>query len=139
MLRLCNQPLFSLNSFCFIFTNDVLIQKPPQSFQPPLPVPASGSTASASSTATKPKPLQPDLITRYNLKGKLAEDAARQEGESTEGEEKGKKQQGQAWSQNKAERQALLQQRREEMILAARRKMEARVAKEVGEGKLDTP
>jgi len=42
----------------------------------------------------------------------------------------GKQKQGQAWSQNKAERQALLQKRREEMILAARRKMEAKVAAE---------
>ncbi|KAL9608602.1 MAG: hypothetical protein Q9167_006576, partial [Letrouitia subvulpina] len=30
----------------------------------------------------------------------------------------------QAWSQNKIERQALLQKRREEMVLNARRKME---------------
>jgi len=44
----------------------------------------------------------------------------------------GKQKQGQAWSQNKAERQALLQRRREEMILAARRKMEAKVAAETG-------
>lgn len=42
----------------------------------------------------------------------------------------GKQKQGQAWSQNKVERQALLQKRREEMILAARRKMEAKVAAE---------
>jgi coupling of ubiquitin conjugation to ER degradation protein 1 len=33
------------------------------------------------------------------------------------------------------ERQALLQRRREEMILAARRKMEAKVAAERGQGK----
>jgi coupling of ubiquitin conjugation to ER degradation protein 1 len=33
------------------------------------------------------------------------------------------------------ERQALLQRRREEMILAARRKMEAKVAAEGGQGK----
>lgn len=37
----------------------------------------------------------------------------------------------QAWSSNKNERQALLQKRREEMILAARRKMEAKVAEEL--------
>ena len=45
-----------------------------------------------------------------------------------------KQKQGQAWSTNKAERQALLQRRREEMILAARRKMEAKVAAEGGQG-----
>lgn len=88
----------------------------------------------SASIATKPKPLQPDLITRYNLKDKLAGDEGNQQAE----EEKTKKQ-GQAWSQNKAERQALLQRRREEMILAARRKMEAKVAQEVDEGKLSTP
>ena len=77
------------------------------------------------------------MITRYNLKAKLAEEASRQDGgDVVEEEEKpgnGKKQ-GQAWSQNKAERQALLQKRREEMILAARRKMEARVAAETAAG-----
>ena len=38
--------------------------------------------------------------------------------------------QAQAWSANKGERQALLQKRREEMILSARRKMEAKLAAE---------
>ncbi len=77
--------------------------------------------------------MQPDLITRYNLKSKLTEGASPAASiESTE-EAPGKKQ-GQAWSANKAERQALLQRRREEMILAARRKMEARVAAEALKG-----
>jgi coupling of ubiquitin conjugation to ER degradation protein 1 len=35
-----------------------------------------------------------------------------------------------AWSSNRDERQALLQRRRDEMILAARRKMEAKIAAE---------
>ena len=35
-----------------------------------------------------------------------------------------------AWSQNKAERQALLQKRREDMILKARRRVEAEKEKE---------
>lgn len=84
-------------------------------------------------SATQNKPLTPDLITRYNLQAKIAE-AANQAAasqssvpEPTEGE---KQKQGQAWSQNKGERQALLQRRREEMILAARKKMEAKVAAE---------
>lgn len=83
------------------------------------------------------KPLQPDLITRYNLKAKIADEATRREGsEGTEDDAApGKQKQGQAWSSNKAERQALLQRRREEMILAARRKMEAKVAAESGQGK----
>jgi coupling of ubiquitin conjugation to ER degradation protein 1 len=103
-----------------------------------LPVSASAA-ASTASTPAQVKPLQPDLITRYNLKAKLAEEASRREGSAgTEEEEtasNGGKKQGQAWSQNKAERQALLQRRREEMILAARRKMEAKVAAESGAAK----
>jgi len=43
--------------------------------------------------------------------------------------------QNSSWSANKGERQALLQRRREEMILAARRKMEAKVAAEASLGK----
>jgi len=113
------------------------LEVPPQSFQPPLPVPAS-STAAASSASSQAKPLTPDLITRYNLKAKLEEEEASRN-ESSEGAEaertpdagpKQKQKQGNAWSQNKAERQALLQKRRDEMILAARRKMEAKVAAE---------
>lgn len=112
------------------------LEVPPQSFQPPLPVPAS-STAPASS-AIPAKPLPPDLITRYNLKAKLAEEASRREDSegaelARESQSSGKQNQGQAWSQNKAERQALLQKRREEMILAARRKMEAKVAAETAQ------
>ncbi|KUJ10278.1 uncharacterized protein LY89DRAFT_596484 [Mollisia scopiformis] len=80
------------------------------------------------------EPSQPDLITRYNLKAKLAEEASRRESsDSAVEEEQAKQKQGQAWSQNKGERQALLQRRREEMILAARRKMEAKVAAESGQ------
>lgn len=82
------------------------------------------------------KPLQPDLITRYNLKAKLAEEAAGQEMSETESESAKKPKQ--AWSSNKGERQALLQKRREEMILAARRKMEAKVAAEAGQGQGQT-
>ena len=35
---------------------------------------------------------------------------------------------GKAWSSNREERQSLLQRRRDQMILEARRKMEARIA-----------
>ncbi|KAJ8061715.1 hypothetical protein OCU04_009515 [Sclerotinia nivalis] len=105
------------------------LEVPPQSFQPPLP-----PTPVAPSTSAQPsKPSQPDLITRYNLKAKLAEEQAEKR-EAEERESKQKQGGGQAWSSNKNERQALLQKRREEMILAARRKMEAKVAKEVEQG-----
>lgn len=82
--------------------------------------PITQSTPTASTSATRPvnKNSQPDLITRYNLKDKLdattlVEDASPK---------------GKAWSSSSAERQASLQKRREDMILAARRKMEAKLA-----------
>ncbi|PBP26038.1 hypothetical protein BUE80_DR003053 [Diplocarpon rosae] len=103
------------------------LEVPPQSFQPPLPVSASSAITKSAQT----KPLQPDLITRYNLQAKLAEEASKTEGLPAEEEAStGKQKPGQAWSANKGERQALLQRRREEMILAARKKMEANIAAE---------
>jgi coupling of ubiquitin conjugation to ER degradation protein 1 len=106
--------------------------KPPQTFQPPLP--ASTSSSSTSTAENKPsvtKPSQPDLITRYNLASKVASAELAGEGTSgTAGTPAGKS----AWSPNKNERQALLQKRREEMILAARRKMQAKLASEAGRG-----
>jgi len=100
--------------------------QPPQSFQPqPPPTPLSSSTTTATSTASKST--LPDLITRYNLQSKLS---AQPEVQQQDAPEAGKKKQPQAWSQNKGERQALLQKRREEMILSARRKMEEKLARE---------
>ncbi|KAA8564571.1 hypothetical protein MFRU_013g01460 [Monilinia fructicola] len=112
------------------------LEVPPQSFQPPLPITPTASSTSVQSS----KPSQPDLITRYNLRAKLAEEQAeKREAEEREANETTSKQkqgggQTPAWSSNKEERQALLQRRREEMILAARRKMEAKVAEEVKNG-----
>ncbi|KAF1361243.1 AMFR protein-like protein, partial [Lizonia empirigonia] len=83
----------------------------PASFQlpagPPSTVPTQPVTAAA-------KPSQPDLITRYNLSSKLS-----QAPEPTEEKVKAK-----GWSADRNERQSNLQRKREEMILAARRKME---------------
>ncbi|UZP40853.1 hypothetical protein NXS19_008669 [Fusarium pseudograminearum] len=87
------------------------------------PPPPPGQAATSGSAATAPrqpeKPAQPDLITRYNLKNKL--DTVSQEDQDAKGK---------GWSSNKDERQASLQRRRDEMILAARRKMEAKLAAE---------
>lgn len=69
-----------------------------------------------------PAPAAPDLITRYHLQDKLGSPSF----EASE-PESGK---GKAWSANKEERQSLLQRRRDQMILEARRKMEARIAAE---------
>lgn len=89
-------------------------------FQPPPPPGQSAPSSSAATASRQPdKPAQPDLITRYNLKDKL--DTASQEEQDTKGK---------GWSSNRDERQASLQRRRDEMILAARRKMEAKLAAE---------
>jgi coupling of ubiquitin conjugation to ER degradation protein 1 len=104
--------------------------KPPQTFQPPLP--ASASSSSTATTENKPpvtKPSQPDLITRYNLAAKVANADSEGEGPAENTNTAAGKS---AWSSNKNERQALLQKRREEMILAARRKMQAKLTAEAG-------
>ncbi|KAB5532764.1 hypothetical protein GE09DRAFT_1206841 [Coniochaeta sp. 2T2.1] len=127
------------------------LETPPQTFQPPPPpsppasqaaAPASQSTTTTTTAATTDtKPSAPDLITRYHLQDKLASTSTEpQEGgaESSQtgggGGEKGTA--GKAWSSNKEERQSLLQRRRDQMILEARRKMEARIRaeKEKAEG-----
>ncbi|KAI8963808.1 hypothetical protein F5Y11DRAFT_346057 [Daldinia sp. FL1419] len=96
------------------------IETPPITFQPP-PPPTSPSPSATQAQPFKapPKPAEPDLITRYRLQDKVTTN-----GES-ESSAKAK-----AWSSNRNERQALLQRRRDEMILAARRKMEAKIAAE---------
>ncbi|KAF1925238.1 uncharacterized protein M421DRAFT_262926 [Didymella exigua CBS 183.55] len=77
------------------------------------------SAAPAPAVPTRPvvasaKPSHPDLITRYNLSSKLSQPL-----EPTEEKPKTK-----VWSADRSERQSNLQRKREEMILAARRKME---------------
>ena len=101
-------------------------QQPPITFQPP-PPPGQASSSANSSTSTRQqphKPTQPDLITRYNLGGKL---------DTTESRDAVDKK-GKGWSSNRDERQASLQRRRDEMILAARRRMEAQLATETSSG-----
>ena len=78
--------------------------------------------AQTSSAPAEAKPAAPDLITRYHLQDKLATAAAESQ-ETETGKAKG-------WSQNKEERQSLLQRRRDQMILEARRKMEAKIQAE---------
>ncbi|KAG6040986.1 hypothetical protein E4U41_006376 [Claviceps citrina] len=95
------------------------LETPPVTFQPlpPPGQPQSGASA-ASATRQADKPSQPDLITRYNLGGKIAAGVQEEEKEVR------------GWSSNREERQSTLQRRRDEMILAARRKMEAKIAAE---------
>ncbi|KAF8429530.1 hypothetical protein EV426DRAFT_713451 [Tirmania nivea] len=92
------------------------------------PTPAGGAVAGAvagavGSSSSTPKPYT-DLITRYNLADKLA--ASSSDDEVT-AQGRGK---ASSWSQDKQERQALLQKRRDDMVLKARRKLEEKVEKE---------
>ncbi|KAI0848295.1 hypothetical protein F5Y00DRAFT_238795 [Daldinia vernicosa] len=100
------------------------IETPPITFQPP-PPPTSPSPSATQTQPFKapPKPAEPDLITRYKLQDKIST------GSEPESSTKPK-----AWSSNRNERQASLQRRRDEMILAARRKMEAKIAAEKAAG-----
>ncbi|GAB7351966.1 hypothetical protein MBLNU459_g2494t2 [Dothideomycetes sp. NU459] len=95
------------------------LDTPPPSFQPQIPRPA---TTVPSTNPVPPKPAHSDLITRYNLSNRIASPAgvAPAEQATTTGSKP------QSWSQNKTERADILKKRREEMVLAARRKMEER-------------
>lgn len=107
---------------CCLLTDHLLSAQPPVTFQPPPPPGQSASAHGAPPTRQPGKPSQPDLITRYNLKDKLDIDA-----------QKSNEAKGKGWSSNREERQASLQRRRDEMILAARKKMQAKIATETTE------
>ncbi|KAI4139011.1 MAG: hypothetical protein L6R39_006501 [Caloplaca ligustica] len=99
------------------------LERPPPSFQPIQP-----PTSSSSTTPASPPPYKsshPDLITRYKLEHRISQpEVTRSDGEE--------KQKAPNWSPNKAERQALLQKRREDMVLAARRKLEEKERERAG-------
>jgi coupling of ubiquitin conjugation to ER degradation protein 1 len=86
------------------------LDTPPPSYQPQIPQPASRATTATPTPAAKSG--SPDLISRYNLSQRIAEE-----------QEISSKPES-AWSQNKSERQRLLQKRRDDMILAARKKLQ---------------
>ncbi|KAL6717247.1 hypothetical protein ACLMJK_005162 [Lecanora helva] len=88
------------------------LEQPPPTFQPPMPAPSTPSTASSASV--QPKQDHIDLIKRYNLAGRMSSPSPT----PLQGAEVKT-----TWSNNKNERQALLQKRREDMILNARRKL----------------
>lgn len=93
--------------------------QPPVTFQPPSPPRSPAATPPTPAQKTPAKPAEPDLITRYNLAGRIGQDGAAATGDKPKG-----------WSANRNERQSALQKRRDEMILAARKKMEAQIAAE---------
>ncbi|CAI4210717.1 unnamed protein product [Parascedosporium putredinis] len=95
------------------------LETPPLPSSPRLPG-SNPSTSTGAQQAKQPeRPKQPDLITRYNLQNKVTSESSADMDKKKEG-----------WSSNKDERQALLKKRRDEMILAARRKMEAKIVAE---------
>lgn len=99
------------------------LDTPPPSFQPPLPAApgAAGSGVAAGGRGQAPKGSSlPDLITRYDLQRKV-------NGKGKE-PEPSEEQRRSAWSADKAARAEGFKRRREEMVLAARRKMMEREA-----------
>jgi len=97
------------------------LDNPPPSYQPNLPSPATRAPAvGVSGNAKKGGTSQQDLITRYGLQGRIGGKGK----EAVPSEE----QKRSAWSSDKAARAEGLKKRREEMVLAARRKMEAKEA-----------
>ncbi|KAJ5172701.1 hypothetical protein N7492_005294 [Penicillium capsulatum] len=92
------------------------LETPPPSFQPQIAIPSASRLATQATTTARPaaKAEGQDLISRYNLGAKVASEAS-EESPATMSKS--------SWSQNKDERQRLLQKRRDDMILAARRKM----------------
>ncbi|GMF70809.1 unnamed protein product [Aspergillus oryzae] len=80
-------------------------------------IPQASAPAQTAAASTASKSEGQDLISRYNLSGKVA----------TEGAETTQSSPSSGWSQNKEERQRILQKRRDDMILAARKRMEQKV------------
>ncbi|CDM31720.1 hypothetical protein DTO013E5_2018 [Penicillium roqueforti] len=89
------------------------LETPPPSFQPPVAIPPTNIPLAQTATPVQKADAQ-DLISRYNLSAKAESPATESEPE---------KPSKSSWSQNKEERQRILQKRRDDMILAARRKM----------------
>jgi coupling of ubiquitin conjugation to ER degradation protein 1 len=97
------------------------LDNPPPSFRPDLPPPA---TAAAQQRNARGQglsaPSQPDLITRYNLQARVGGKGK----EPVPSEEQ--RRSGSSWSSDKSARAESLKKRREEMVLEARRRMEAK-------------
>ena len=92
------------------------LESPPPSFQPTLPTPPAAADSSTTSGAARKVAGQPDLITRYGLQSKVG--GKGKEPVPSEEQKRG------GWSSDKNARADALKRRREDMILAARRKME---------------
>lgn len=103
------------------------IETPPVTFQPPPPPPSTTPSSTSHTVKAPSRPAEPDLITRYKLQDKLNSDGSSPD---TASEAAAPGTRTKAWSTNREERHTALQRRRDDMILAARRKMEAKIAAE---------
>ncbi|CAI7676879.1 unnamed protein product [Penicillium pancosmium] len=90
------------------------LETPPPSFQPQVAIPSTNATVPQATSTAPTKVDGQDLISRYNLSEKIVSEKDAETSTASSAS---------SWSQNKDERQRLLQKRRDEMILAARRKM----------------
>ncbi|OJD16843.1 hypothetical protein AJ78_03033 [Emergomyces pasteurianus Ep9510] len=97
------------------------LDTPPPSFQPQLPARSNPATQASSTSRSTSKPQAQDLISRYNLSDRVKSELPQTVTSTSSGTII---HQESAWSQNRIERQRLLQKRRDEMILAARRKLQ---------------
>ncbi|KAL5596662.1 hypothetical protein BROUX41_006644 [Berkeleyomyces rouxiae] len=103
------------------------LETPPPTFQPPPPAGQDSQGAAPFTSRTSSKS-EEDLISRYNLQGKIGSDSALPILDEASHVASAGKGTTKAWSSSKEDRQALLRKRREDMILQARRKMEAKLA-----------
>ena len=96
------------------------LDSPPPSFQPNIPPPANVAQGSRSGSGEKKTtPSHPDLITRYGLQSRIS-------GKGKEPVPSEEQQRNASWSTDKTARADALKRRREETVLAARRKMESK-------------
>lgn len=80
--------------------------------------PAASTTTRTATAAANSTALAPDLITRYNLQNKVNSKGKEREDESP----------APGWVGSKEARQTMLQRRRDDMILAARRRLQEKDA-----------
>jgi len=101
------------------------LDAPPVTWQPNIAAPVQQAPATGTSSGSARKDgsgkREDDLITRYNLQGRVG-------GKGKEAVPSEEEQRKSAWSSDKAVRAEVLRKRREEMVLAARRKLEAKGA-----------
>ncbi|KAI1342337.1 hypothetical protein F5Y15DRAFT_300044 [Xylariaceae sp. FL0016] len=95
------------------------MEAPPVTFQPPRP-PTNLSPSASQQTKVTAKPAEMNLLQRYNLQDKVDQSET---SENATGK-------GKNWKQNAQDRQKYLQQQRTNVIIEARKKMQAKLEAE---------